>query len=120
MARSLTGGWGADIVFECSGTAAAAAAVVEPLRPGGCAVLVGMPGEPVAFDVVAAQVKEARVETVFRYAHVYPRALALMERGAIDVRPLITDTFPFADSVAAFEFAAAMPESSVKAQITLP
>ena len=119
-ARALTGGWGADIVFECSGAVAAAAAVVEPLRPGGCAVLVGMPGEPVAFDVVAAQVKEARVETVFRYAHVYPRALALLESGAIDVRPLITDTFPFADSVAAFEFAAAMPESSVKAQITLP
>ena len=118
-ARSLTGGWGADIVFECSGAAAAAAAVVEPLRPGGCAVLVGMPGEPVPFDVVAAQVKEARVETVFRYAHVYPRALALMEGGAIDVRPLITDTFPFTDSVAAFEFAAAMPDSSVKAQITL-
>ncbi|MDE0027559.1 MAG: NAD(P)-dependent alcohol dehydrogenase [Spirochaetaceae bacterium] len=119
VARSLTGGWGADIVFECSGAAAAAAAAVEPLRPGGCAVLVGMPGEPVALDVVAAQVKEARLETVFRYAHVYPRALALMESGAIDVRPLITDTFAFADSVAAFEFAAAMPEASVKAQITL-
>ena len=119
VARTLTGGWGADIVFECSGAAAAAAAVVEPLRPGGCAVLVGMPGEPVAFDVVAAQVKEARVETVFRYAHVYPRALALMESGAIDVRPLITDTFLFADSVAAFEFAAAMPARSVKAQITV-
>ena len=120
VARSLTGGWGADIVFECSGAVAAAAGVVEPLRPGGCAVLVGMPGEPVAFDVVAAQVKEARVETVFRYAHVYPRALALMESGAIDVRPLITDTFPFTDSVAAFEFAAAMPDTSVKAQIALP
>ena len=119
VARALTGGWGADIVFECSGAAAAASAVVEPLRPGGCAVLVGMPGEPVAFDVVAAQVKEARVETVFRYAHVYPRALALMESGAIDVRPLITDTFPFTDSVAAFEFAAAMPDTSVKAQIAL-
>ena len=119
VARSLTGGWGADIVFECSGAAAAAAGVVQPLRPGGCAVLVGMPGEPVAFDVVAAQVKEARVETVFRYAHVYPRALALLESGAIDVRSLITDTFPFTDSVAAFEFAAAMPDTSVKAQIAL-
>ncbi len=119
VARSLTGGWGADIVFECSGAAAAAAGVVQPLRPGGCAVLVGMPGEPVAFDVVAAQVKEARVETVFRYAHVYPRALALLESGASDVRSLITDTFPFTDSVAAFEFAAAMPDTSVKAQIAL-
>ena len=45
------------------------------------------------YDVVAAQVKEARVEHVFRYAHVYPRALALMGSGKIDVKPLITDTF---------------------------
>ena len=37
----------------------------------------------------------------------------------IDVKPLITDTFPFAESVAAFQFADAMPASSVKAQITL-
>ena len=118
-ARSLTGGWGADLVFECSGSAAAAAGALEPLRPGGCVVLVGMPGAPVAFDVVAAQVKEARVETVFRYAHAYPRALALLESGRIDVRPLITDTFPFADAVAAFRFADAMPAASVKAQITL-
>jgi D-xylulose reductase len=117
--RSLTEGWGADIVFECSGSAAAAAGLLEPLRPGGCVVLVGMPEEPVAFDVVAAQVKEARVETVFRYAHVYPRALALMESGRIDVKPLITDSFRFADSVAAFRFADAMPATSVKAQITL-
>ena len=119
VTRSLSGGWGADVVFECSGSAAAAAAVVEPLRPGGCVVLVGMPGEPVAFDVVAAQVKEARVETVFRYAHVYPRALALLESGRIDLKPLITDTFPFAEAVAAFRFAAAMPPASVKAQITV-
>lgn len=118
-ARSLTEGWGADLVFECSGSAAAAAGALEPLRPGGCVVLVGMPGAPVAFDVVAAQVKEARVETVFRYAHAYPRALALLESGRIDVRPLITDSFPFADAVAAFQFADAMPAASVKAQITL-
>ena len=119
VTQSLTEGWGADLVFECSGNAAAAAGVLEPLRPGGCVVLVGMPGEPIGFDVVAAQVKEVRVETVFRYAHVYPRALALMESGRIDVKPLITDSFPFADSVAAFRFAAAMPATSVKAQITI-
>ena len=78
-----------------------------------------MPGEPVAFDVVAAQVKEARIETVFRYAHVYPRALALMASGRIDVKPLITDTFSFAESVRAFDYACAMPPTSVKVQIDL-
>lgn len=115
----LTDGWGADVVFECSGSARAAAGVFDPLCPGGRAVMVGMPGEPVAYDVVAAQVKEARVEHVFRYAHVYPRALALMGAGKIDVRPLITDTFAFAESVRAFDFACRMPATSVKAQIVM-
>ena len=119
VAMAATGGWGADVVFECSGSEKAAARVFEPLRPGGCVVFVGMPAEPIAYDVVAAQIKEARVEHVFRYAHVYPRALALMGSGKIDVKPLITDTFDFGDSIKAFEFAAHMPPASVKAQIVL-
>jgi D-xylulose reductase len=119
VTAGLTDGWGADIVFECSGSAAAAAGMLEPLAPGGRVVLIGMPGEPVAFDVVAAQVKEARIETVFRYAHVYPRALALMASGRIDVKPLITDTFAFGESVRAFDYACDMPPTSVKVQIDL-
>jgi D-xylulose reductase len=116
---AATDGWGADIVFEASGTARAAAAVFEPLCPGGRVVFIGMTGEPIAYDVVGASVKEARVEHVFRYAHVYPRALALMRSGKIDVKPLITDTFSFDESVKAFDFASDMPAHSVKAQIVL-
>ena len=120
IVREMTGGWGVDLVFECSGSAPALSGVFEPLRPGGCVVLVGMPGGPIAYDVVGAQIKEARVEHVFRYAHVFPRALALMGSGKIDVKPLITDTFAFADGIAAIEYAAHLPPTSVKAQITLP
>jgi D-xylulose reductase len=115
----LTGDWGADVVFECSGNEKAAASVFQPLRPGGTVVYVGMPLAPIAYDVVYAATKEARVEHVFRYAHVYPRALALMGSGKIDVKPLITDKFTFAESVAAFDFAVNMPPTSVKAQIEL-
>jgi len=115
----LTGGWGADIVFECSGNARALAGVFEPLRPGGCAVLVGMPDGSIAYDVVGAQIKEARVEHVFRYAHVFGRALSLMGDGKINVKPLITDTFSFADSIAAFNYASHLPPTSVKAQIEI-
>ena len=78
-----------------------------------------MPVRPATIDIVAAQAKEARIETVFRYAHVYPRVLALMGSGKVNVRPLITDTFPFEESVEAFDFARNMPTSSVKVQITL-
>ena len=115
-----TDGWGADIVFEASGSAQAAAGVFELLCPGGRVVFIGMPGEPIAYDVVAAQVKEARVEHVFRYAHVYPRALALIASGKINLKPLLTDRFAFQDSVKAFEWAARMPPTSIKAQIELP
>jgi D-xylulose reductase len=119
VVMEMTDDWGADIVFECSGNERAASGVFGPLRPGGVVVFVGMPLGPISYDTVAAQVKEARVEHVFRYAHVYPRALALMGSGKIDVKPLITDTFPFEESVKAFDFAVAMPPTSVKAQIVL-
>ncbi len=119
VVAKVTDGWGVDIVFEASGNAKAAASVFEVLSPAGRVVYVGMPGEPIAYDVVAAQVKEARIEHVFRYAHVYPKALALMGSGRLNVRPLITDTFPFKDSITAFTFASKMPPSSVKVQIAL-
>ena len=95
VVREATDGWGADIVFEASGNERVAASVFDWVCPGGRVVFIGMPGGPISYDVVAAQTKEARVEHIFRYAHVYPRALALMGGGAIDVKPLITDVFPF-------------------------
>lgn len=119
VVAEMTGGWGADVIFECSGNARAAADVFTPLRPGGVVVYVGIPAEPIAYDVAAAQLKEARVEHVFRYAHVYPRVINLMASRRLDVTPLITDRFPFAQSVAAFDYCVKMPPSSVKVQIEL-
>jgi D-xylulose reductase len=113
----LTDGWGADLVFEATGAAAAIQKVQEALCPGGRIVLVGMPIGPVPLDIVGLQAKEAEVETVFRYAHVYPRALALMGSGKIDLKPLISRTFEFKESVNAFNFAVKMPPDCVKAQI---
>ena len=43
-----------------------------------------------------------------------------MGSGKINVRPLITDRYAFADSVAAFDYACQMKPSSVKVQIELP
>jgi D-xylulose reductase len=120
VVREATGGWGANIVFEASGAAPVWSGLFEPLCPGGCVVLIGIPGAPVPYDVPAAQAKEARVENVFRYAHAFPRTLDLMASGKVDVKPLITDRFAFADAVAAFEFAADLPPTSVKVQIELP
>ncbi len=113
-------GWGADVVFECSGYPPAMAEMFDLVCPGGKIALVGIPLEPFPYDVSKAQIKEVRVENIFRYAHVYPRAVAMIASGKIDVKPLITNRFAFEDSIEAFDFAKAMPPASVKVQIEMP
>ena len=118
--RAETEGWGADIVFEATGSPKAAAGVFEPLAPGGCVVMIGGQPDPILYDAGAAMVREARVENIFRYAHAFPRCVAMLASGAIDVKPLITRTFDFEDSVRAFEIAASAPPADGKMQIALP
>jgi D-xylulose reductase len=115
--RQLTNGWGADVVFEASGHAAAYGNLLDFACPGATVVLVGMPEKQVAYDVIAAQAKELHVEHVFRYTNVYPRAIGLLAAGKIDVKPLISRTFPFEKSVEAFEFAAQAQPDIIKIQI---
>jgi D-xylulose reductase len=115
--RAATDGWGADVVFEASGHPSAWRGIFELLRPGGCLVVVGIPIDPVPFDVAAAQAREARVETVFRYANVYPRAIALIASGKVDLKPLVTGTFAFDDAIQAFQRAAEGRGTDVKLQI---
>jgi len=114
-----TGGWGVDVVFEASGNPKAFEDLFTLVRPAGAVVLVGLPVEQVAFDVTGAIAKEARIETVFRYANVFDRALALIAAGKVDLKPLVTGTYPFEDSITAFERAASGRPTDVKLQILL-
>ncbi|HSI42059.1 MAG TPA: NAD(P)-dependent alcohol dehydrogenase [Xanthobacteraceae bacterium] len=114
-----TDGWGADVVFEASGSARAYDGLFDLVRPGGTLVLVGLPVDPIKFDVPAAIIKEARIETVFRYANNFDRAVNLIASGKVDLKPLISDTFDFAQSIAAFDRAAKGLPDDVKLQIRL-
>ncbi|TKB14226.1 MAG: NAD(P)-dependent alcohol dehydrogenase [Mesorhizobium sp.] len=117
--RAVTDNWGADIVFEASGSPKAFANLFDLVRPGGAVVLVGLPVEPVSLDVPAAISKEVRIETVFRYANIFDRALQLIASGKVDLKPLITGTYDFMDSIKAFERAAQGNPQDVKLQILL-
>lgn len=119
VVQQVTGGWGADVVFEASGHAGVYQTLLDLVCPGGCAVLVGMPPEPVALDVVTMQTKEVRLESVFRYANIFPRALALLSSGMIDVKPFISRSFPFSQGIEAFEEAARGRPQDVKIQIEM-
>ncbi|CAI9417824.1 D-xylulose reductase [Pleomorphomonas sp. T1.2MG-36] len=117
--NEATGNWGADVVFEASGNARVYDDILRVVRPGGAIVLVGLPADVVPFNVNNAIAREVRIETVFRYANVYDRALAQIASGKVDLKPLISATFPFSEGVAAFERAAKALPADIKLQIVV-
>jgi len=54
-----------------------------------------------------------------RMKDVYGRAVALLERGLVDVRRLITHRFPLERAGEAFELVASLQDGVVKAMVTL-
>ena len=49
--------------------------------------------------------------------HTYPRAIRLVESGAVDVKRLITHRFPLAKAKEAFEVAAKYQDKVIKAVV---
>lgn len=115
-----TDGWGADVVMECSGHPSAYADLWRIGAPGNRTVLVGIPVEPVSVDVTEVQARETTIESVFRYANVYQRAIDLVAAGRVDLAPFITETFPMDRAVEAFDRVAEGRPGDVKIQIELP
>ena len=110
---------GVDLVFEASGSTKAYEKICSYLVPGGKMVLVGIPLEPAPLDVAAMQAKELSIETIFRYVNIYPLVINMLGSGKMNVKPLITKTYLFADSIKAFEYAATLPEKDIKIMIDL-
>jgi D-xylulose reductase len=119
VVQNITQGWGADIIFEASGSESAISGIFETICPGGKVVLIGVPRQSVPINIYLGMAKGVHIETVFRYAHMFPKAIALIESGAVDLKPLLTRVFPFERAVEAFEYAAQAKTNSVKTMIEL-
>ncbi|MFP3895953.1 MAG: NAD(P)-dependent alcohol dehydrogenase [Anaerolineales bacterium] len=106
---------GVDVAFETAGAIAATQNTLAAVRPGGVAVLVGLPPESmVEIDLVSASSKEIDIRGQFRYANRYPPAIALTAKGEIDVASLVTHHFPLEDVAEALRFADEHKAESLK------
>jgi len=104
--NSATNGSGLDVAFEAAGENDAVEAAVESARPGSRVVLIGIPREDwTAFTASTARRKGLTIKLVRRMKHIYPQAIRLVEMGQVDVRSLVTHTFPFERANEAFETA---------------
>lgn len=108
-----------DVVFEASGAPGTLQQAIEIVCPGGQIVQIGCPIKEASFFVSDAQAKEVSMRFIFRYAHVYPRVLALFGSGKVNVKPLISRQYRFQESIQAFEDVSRDQAHVLKAQIVV-
>ena len=99
-----TDGLGVDVAFEIGGTDAAVDLAMRAARPGARVVLVGIPGDDrTTFKAGLARRKGLTLVMSRRMKDVYPRTISLVERGIVDLGPIVTGRFPLDQAPAAFE-----------------
>jgi L-iditol 2-dehydrogenase len=107
VVRDATDGRGVDVAFEAAGAPDTPEQAVQMARPLGTVVVVGICAENrTAFTATASRRKGLTVKISRRMKHVYPRTLALVTRGMVDVESVISHRAALADAAAAFAIAA--------------
>ena len=104
-----------DVLYECTGVAAALAGGIAALRPRGVILQLGLGGD-MSLPMMAITAKELELRGSFRFHPEFAVGVGLMQRGLIDVKPLITQTVPLDRAEEAFKLASDRTQA-MKAQI---
>jgi len=104
-----------DVLIEASGAPAALTSALAAMRPRAVLVQLGLGGD-LSLPMNTVVAKELDLRGSFRFHEEFPWAMEMMGRGLIDVKPLITHSFPLTQAVEAFETAADRSKA-MKAQI---
>jgi L-idonate 5-dehydrogenase len=104
-----------DVLYECSGAAPALAAGIAALRPRGVILQLGLGGD-MTLPIMAITAKELELRGSFRFHSEFATGVALMQKGLIDVKPLITHTVSRDQAETAFKLASDR-SSAMKVQI---
>jgi L-idonate 5-dehydrogenase len=109
---------GFEVAFEVSGNPAGLGTCLEAVRSGATVVQVGTlpPGPfPVAGNLVMA--KEIDLRGAMRFDREFAHSVACLDRGLVDVTPLLTARVPAEEASAAFDLAKQRDKHS-KVQLT--
>ncbi len=94
-----------NVLLEASGNEGALRGAMDVVRPRGIIVQVGLGGE-MTLPVNTIVAKEFDLRGAFRFHEEFAMAVELLNKGLVDVKPLISATLPFRDSGRAFALAA--------------
>ncbi|MDO8108126.1 alcohol dehydrogenase catalytic domain-containing protein [Isoptericola sp. b441] len=100
-------GDGADVVLEIAGNDDAIATAVALARPGARVLLAGIPSTPdSAYPAAVARRKGLSLLLVRRMKDVYPRTIALVQSGLVDLGDVVTHRFGLSEAATGFDRAA--------------
>ncbi|MBQ6470976.1 MAG: alcohol dehydrogenase catalytic domain-containing protein [Victivallales bacterium] len=112
LVRQRTGGSGADVVMEVSGSAAGAKLMTELVRPRGTIVIVAIFAAPVAVDLHKFFWKEIRMVGARVYeSKDFDKAIQLVDSGEINLDKMISKVFPMEDIQQAFDYLSQTPDA---------
>ena len=94
-----------DVLFEASGNERALRGAFDALRPRAIIVQVGLGGE-MTLPINTIVAKEFDLRGAFRFHEEFETAVELLNKGLVDVKPLISATLPYRDAARAFALAA--------------
>jgi len=93
-----------DVLFEASGNERALVGAFNALRPRGIVVQLGLGGE-MNLPINTIVAKEFDLRGAFRFHEEFAVAVELLNKGLVDVKPLISATLSYRDSARAFALA---------------
>lgn len=93
-----------DVHYECTGVAAALAGGIAALRPRGVILQLGLGGD-MTLPMMAITAKELDLRGCFRFHSEFAAGIGLMQKGLIDVKPLITHSVGLDQAETAFRLA---------------
>jgi L-iditol 2-dehydrogenase len=98
-----TEGRGADVAFEAVGLAATVKAAIAAVRRGGTVTLVGNLSPAVEVPLQAIVTRQLRLQGSCSIAGEYPAALAMIERGVVNVDAMRSAVAPLSEGAAWFD-----------------
>ena len=113
--RQATAGRGVDVAIEAAWCDHSVGEAAEMLVHGGRLVVAGIPDDDrLVFKHSTARRKGLSIFMVRRMKHAYPRAIRLVQRGAVDLISLVSHRFPLAKTGEAFAMNADYRDGVVK------
>lgn len=110
----------ADVIYDCAGNDITMNQAIRCARKGSTIILVAVFSKMANVDLAVLNDHELDLNTTMMYRHEdYVSAIELVEKGAIQLRPLMSKVFPFGEYKKAYEYIEENKEKTMKVLINV-